>query len=63
MPKVKPGRERNYSSSAPGTAAGGGPSNHSGGLQTVRTLLAPNTSIGQHFLKNPAIVDSIVAKV
>lgn len=29
---------------------------------TVRTLLAPNTSIGQHFLKNPAIVDSIVAK-
>ena len=30
--------------------------------QSVRTLLAPNTSIGQHFLKNPAIVDSIVAK-
>lgn len=29
---------------------------------SVRTLLAPNTSIGQHFLKNPAIVDSIVNK-
>lgn len=29
---------------------------------TVRTLLAPNTSIGQHFLKNPAVVDAIVQK-
>ena len=28
----------------------------------VRTLLAPNTSIGQHFLKNPAVVDAIVQK-
>jgi 18S rRNA (adenine1779-N6/adenine1780-N6)-dimethyltransferase len=28
----------------------------------VRTLLSPNTSIGQHFLKNPAIVDAIVTK-
>ena len=27
-----------------------------------RTLLTPNTSIGQHFLKNPAVVDSIVNK-
>lgn len=37
----------------------------SGGEQgghTVRTLLSPNTSIGQHFLKNPAVVDAIVAK-
>jgi 18S rRNA (adenine1779-N6/adenine1780-N6)-dimethyltransferase len=32
------------------------------GSQAIRTLLAPNTSIGQHFLKNPAILDSIVAK-
>ncbi len=32
------------------------------GQQTVRTLLAPNTSIGQHFLKNPAVVDAIIAK-
>eukprot|EP01041_Mallomonas_annulata_P011846 gene11846-24835_t len=29
---------------------------------TVRTLLAPNTGIGQHFLKNPAVVESIVTK-
>jgi len=35
-------------------------SSSSGG--TGRTLLAPNTSIGQHFLKNPAVVDSICAK-
>eukprot|EP00981_Chlorochromonas_danica_P015439 scaffold12092_cov268-Ochromonas_danica.AAC.2 len=40
-----------------GAAAGGG-----GGGQTVRTLLAPNTSIGQHFLKNPAVVDAIIQK-
>ena len=33
-----------------------------GGTKNVRTLLAPNTSIGQHFLKNPAVVDSIVSK-
>jgi len=33
-----------------------------GGQQTVRTLLAPNTSIGQHFLKNPAVVESICQK-
>jgi len=38
--------------------------NHGGqqGQQTVRTLLAPNTSIGQHFLKNPNIVLSICEK-
>ena len=30
--------------------------------RTVRTLLTPNTSIGQHFLKNPAVVDALVAK-
>lgn len=36
---------------------GGGEGGHA-----VRTLLAPNTSIGQHFLKNPAVVDAIIAK-
>ena len=30
--------------------------------QTVRTLLSANTTIGQHFLKNPAVVDAIVQK-
>jgi 18S rRNA (adenine1779-N6/adenine1780-N6)-dimethyltransferase len=34
----------------------------SAGSHTVRTLLTPNTSIGQHFLKNPAVVDAIVDK-
>lgn len=28
----------------------------------TRTLLTPNTSIGQHFLKNPAVVENIVLK-
>lgn len=37
-------------------------SEQGGSSHTVRTLLAPNTSIGQHFLKNPAVVDAIVSK-
>jgi len=56
MPKISSnkghGREK-----APGAGAAAG-----SGSSTVRTLLAPNTSIGQHFLKNPAVVDSIVSK-
>ena len=39
-----------------------GKSSGGGGGEYGRTLLAPDTSIGQHFLKNPAVVDSIVAK-
>jgi 18S rRNA (adenine1779-N6/adenine1780-N6)-dimethyltransferase len=42
------------------TESSGGGGGGSG--KTVRTLLAPNTSIGQHFLKNPAVVDAIVQK-
>ncbi|RYY71955.1 hypothetical protein EON63_21330 [archaeon] len=38
-----------------------GPAGQGAG-RTARTLLSPNTSIGQHFLKNPAIVDAIVTK-
>ena len=47
-----------------GSTGGGsnGGSSSAGNSHTVRTLLAPNTSIGQHFLKNPAVVDAIVAK-
>lgn len=41
--------------------AGGGHGAEAKG-QSGRTLLTANTSIGQHFLKNPAVVDSIVAK-
>ena len=34
----------------------------SGKSNEVRNLLTPNTSIGQHFLKNPAVVDNIIQK-
>ena len=54
MPKEKIFKQRNNSSSSNEVKQPG--------AQTIRTLLTPNTSIGQHFLKNPAIVDSIVAK-
>lgn len=50
MPKDKKKRQRNV-----GTAAAA--QNSLG-----RTLATPNTSIGQHFLKNPMIVQQIVAK-
>jgi 18S rRNA (adenine1779-N6/adenine1780-N6)-dimethyltransferase len=55
------------SSSGAGAGHGHGHGHGHGGhgqeeRKTVRTLLSPNTGIGQHFLKNPAIVDSIVAK-
>jgi 18S rRNA (adenine1779-N6/adenine1780-N6)-dimethyltransferase len=50
------GKEKSKKRNAPNR-----PDGHSGGQQ-VRTLLSANTSIGQHFLKNPAVVDSIVAK-
>ncbi|EJK50990.1 hypothetical protein THAOC_29888, partial [Thalassiosira oceanica] len=35
-------------------------SNKGGGVSA--NLVAPNTSLGQHFLKNPAVVTAIVAK-
>lgn len=56
-------------SNAPMSIGSSGVSSHSASSSarpenpnTVRTLLAPNTSIGQHFLKNPAVVDAIIAK-
>lgn len=57
MPKDRPRKMHKV-------AGGGGPgrSTNSSEGATVRTLLAPNTSIGQHFLKNPAIVNAIVNK-
>ncbi len=38
------------------------PDHGNGGQHSGRTLLAANTNIGQHFLKNPAVVDSICEK-
>jgi len=43
-----------------GSAGGGGGGSDKGA--SGRTLLTANTNLGQHFLKNPAVVDSIVAK-
>ncbi|CAM9331133.1 unnamed protein product, partial [Ectocarpus fasciculatus] len=45
-----------------GGAAGGAADGAGAGGGNVRTLLSANTNIGQHFLKNPAVVDSIVAR-
>ena len=46
----------------PVSVAHSGANGGKGGGEFGRTLLAPDTSIGQHFLKNPAVVDSIVVK-
>lgn len=46
-----------YSKSSSSSHGGGG-----GGSSSGANLVAPNTSLGQHFLKNPAVVTSIVAK-
>eukprot|EP01033_Poteriospumella_lacustris_P013138 gene13138-9406_t len=53
-------RPVSFTTAAASSSSGGGSSG--GGGHTVRTLLAPNTSIGQHFLKNPAVVDAIITK-
>jgi 18S rRNA (adenine1779-N6/adenine1780-N6)-dimethyltransferase len=45
-------------SSSSSSAYGGG----GGGSSAGMNLVAPNTSLGQHFLKNPAVVTSIVNK-
>lgn len=68
MPKIRPSQHHGNARAANAGASSshrkeGGDSQGAGGGTTVRTLLTPNTGIGQHFLKNPAIVDSIVAKV
>lgn len=55
-----------YSSSTSGeredSRAAAGYGGDGGSKASGRTLLTPNTSIGQHFLKNPAVVESIVNK-
>ena len=72
MPKIKSqkkgmdrgNRPSTYSAAAGAHSGTSSSSSHNSGASshTVRTLLSPNTSIGQHFLKNPAVVDAIVAK-
>ncbi len=56
------GRPSSHASSGGGGGVVGRTGGGAGGESTGRTLLAANTSIGQHFLKNPAVVDSIIEK-
>jgi 18S rRNA (adenine1779-N6/adenine1780-N6)-dimethyltransferase len=53
------GPARPYSSATP-TASRNNPNDRKVTANT--NLIAPNTSIGQHFLKNPAVVTSIIQK-
>ena len=71
MPKNKrirrSGPTNTTASSAPYSLAKGGSSNDASssnnkGGAASSNLVAPNTSLGQHFLKNPAVVTAIVAK-
>jgi dimethyladenosine transferase len=62
MPKSK--RDKRSSQHGPYNAASA-PSSKSSQLPTSGSganLVAPNTNLGQHFLKNPAVVTSIVTK-
>jgi 18S rRNA (adenine1779-N6/adenine1780-N6)-dimethyltransferase len=67
MPKVIKGKMRDRSgpttvaeSSSSSSSSQRDAGNNRGGGTT--NLIAPNTSLGQHFLKNPAVVTNIVAK-
>ena len=63
MPKIKPVKKFSSAVRSESAPYENPHEEQSGGAtQTVRTLLSPNTSIGQHFLKNPAVVDAIVQK-
>lgn len=72
MPKNKRARRSDptaASSSAPYSlssrnGSSSGSSANSGPVKSAASanLIAPNTSLGQHFLKNPAVVTAIVAK-
>jgi 18S rRNA (adenine1779-N6/adenine1780-N6)-dimethyltransferase len=62
MPKIK--KDKRSSQHGPYNAASA-PSTKSSQVATSGSganLVAPNTNLGQHFLKNPAVVTSIVAK-
>lgn len=48
--------------SLPSTSATMNQGNSNTGTRTHNNLIAPNTSIGQHFLKNPAVITAIVDK-
>lgn len=58
-PKIKTDKRKSRNS---GNNSGGQVCSDGSGGQSVRTLLTANTSIGQHFLRNPAVVDAIVER-
>lgn len=67
MPKNKRSRREPSATSAPYSISSRQPSHHSSSNDAAEksfgtNLIAPNTSLGQHFLKNPAVVTAIVAK-
>jgi len=62
MPKIIPSKKHSTARDAPTSIPSASSGGSAEGGHTVRTLLAPNTSIGQHFLKNPAVVDAIINK-
>ncbi len=62
MPKIKPVKKFSSAIRVESAPYENHEEQPAGATQTVRTLLSPNTSIGQHFLKNPAVVDAIVHK-
>jgi 18S rRNA (adenine1779-N6/adenine1780-N6)-dimethyltransferase len=64
MPKTKKSRSSNVGIAPAMPYSTGGKKDGSmrGQAQSNNNLIAPNTSIGQHFLKNPAVVNSIVQK-
>lgn len=59
MPKIR--KDKRHSKISGSNSGGQACSDGSSG-QSVRTLLAANTNIGQHFLRNPAVVDAIVER-
>ena len=48
--------------SSTGTTKANHPSSSNNNTRSHNNLIAPNTSIGQHFLKNPAVITAIVDK-
>lgn len=61
MPKVKSAKHSIPRDEPMGVSTSSKAANNTNS-KVVRNLLTPDTSIGQHFLKNPAVVDAIVNK-
>lgn len=69
MPKAKKSSHRIGTLHSPASASGGSnnpydksSSQHSSNQPPSANLVAPNTTLGQHFLKNPAVIAAIIDK-